>query len=111
MNAPSFFDIKTYTFLTDNLRTYQEHYPDIQFTIINGDTNNMTYLPFAKYRFSNLSDTIKTYKCKIGIDISLLDSEIIDNFLMVKMPALIEHITVCYVGDRLKNKVHLVPGE
>jgi hypothetical protein len=111
INAPSYFDVKAYSFLTANLHTYQEQYPDITFTIISPDTSAMKYIPLPKYRFGNLADIIKKYKCNIGLDIAALDSETIDNFIMIKMPALIEHMSICYVADRLRDKKYLVPGE
>jgi hypothetical protein len=110
-NAPGYFDIKAYSFLTNNLHTYQEQYPDLQFTIISPDTSAMKYIPLPKYRFGNLADIIKKYKCNIGLDIAVLDQDIIDNFLMLKMPVLTEHMNICYVADRLREKKYLTPGE
>ena len=63
INAPSYFDVKPFTFLTNNLSTYQKQYPDINFTIINPDTASMAYLPFPKYRFRNVGEIIRKYKC------------------------------------------------
>ena len=111
INAPSYFEVKAYSFLTNNLHTYQEQYPDIQFSIISPDTTSMKYLPLPKYRFANLADIIKKYKCHLGLDIAALDEETLENFVIVKMPALVEHINVCYVSDRQKEKKYLLPGE
>ena len=109
LNPPNYFDIKVYSFLTNNLRTYQEQYPDLQFTIISPDTSAMKYIPIPKYRFGNLADIIKKYKCHIGLDISVTDQDVIDDFLILKMPILVEHINICYIADRLKDKKYLIP--
>lgn len=111
INAPSFFDVKSYSFLTSNLKSYQEQYPDIQFSIISPDTSAMSYLPLPKYRFGNLADIIKKYSCWLALDIAALDEGVIDNFIMVKMPALVDHIFTCYVSDRSKTQSHIMPGE
>lgn len=111
INAPSYFDVKTFTFLTNNLSTYQKQYPDITFSIINPDTASMSYLPFPKYRFRNIGEIIKKYKCKIGFDISAMDEESIETVMTTKMSELASHISVCYVSDRKKEKYHILPGE
>lgn len=54
INAPKYFDVKTYAFLTSNLSTYQKQYPDLTFSIINPDTASMVLLPLPKYRFNNI---------------------------------------------------------
>ena len=65
INAPSYFDVKTFTFLSNNLSAYQQQYPEITFSIINPDTASMSYLPFPKYRFRNIGEIVKKYKCKL----------------------------------------------
>lgn len=111
INAPSYFDVKAYSFLTNNISSYQSQYPDIKFSIVSPDTSSMSYLPLPKYRFWNLADIIKKYKCWLALDISVIDEWIIDNFVMIKMPTLAEHIPICYISDRSKNEIHLIPWE
>lgn len=65
INAPKYFDIKPYAFLTTHLQTYQTQYPDITFSIINPDTASMAFLPFPKYRFNNIGEIIKKHHCKL----------------------------------------------
>ncbi len=111
INAPSYFDVKPFTFLTNNLSTYQKQYPDITFTIINPDTASMAYLPFPKYRFRNVGEIIRKYKCNVGFDIAAMDEDTIENTMLMKMPELANHISVSYVSDRKKEKYHILPGE
>jgi sugar phosphate isomerase/epimerase len=111
INAPSYFDVKTFTFLTNNLSTYQKQYPDITFSIINPDTASMSYLPFPKYRFRNIGEIIKKYKCKLWFDISAMDEESIDTIMTTKMSEISKEISVCYVSDRKKEQYHILPGE
>jgi sugar phosphate isomerase/epimerase len=111
INPPSYFDMKTYTFLTNNLHTYQQQYPEITFTIITPDTKSMKYLPLPQYHFGNIPSIISKYKCHIGIDIATLTNDIIEEFLLVKIPSLVKDISICYVGDKTKSQKYLVPGE
>ncbi len=111
INAPSYFDVKPFSFLTNNLSTYQKQYPDITFTIINPDTASMAYLPFPKYRFRNIGEIVKKYKCNVWFDISAMDEDTIENTMITKMPELANHISVCYVSDRKKEKYHILPWE
>lgn len=110
MNAPSYFDVKPYTFLINNLKTYQTQYPDLTFSIINPDTASMNFLPLPKYRLRNIPEIIKKYHCSRWFDISAMDEEMIENLILIKMPDLASHISLCYVSDRKKNEYHLTPG-
>jgi sugar phosphate isomerase/epimerase len=111
INAPSYFDVKTFTFLTNNLSTYQKQYPDITFSIINPDTASMAYLPFPKYRFKNIGEIIKKHKCKLWFDISAMDEEYVETMMMTKMSELASYISVCYVSDRKKEHYHILPWD
>lgn len=111
INAPKYFDVKTYSFLTSNLHSYQEQYPDLTFSIINPDTASMAFLPFPKYRFKNIGEIIKKYHCKLGFDISNMDEDTIDTMIIGQGNKIVENISVCYVADRKKEKSHLMPGE
>lgn len=111
INAPSYFDVKTFTFLTNNLSTYQKQYPDITFTIITPDTSAMPYLPFPKYRFRNIGEIIKKYNSNVGLDISAIDEETLENMVIPKMSEIVSHTAVCYISDRKKEQYHLLPGD
>ena len=111
INAPKYFDVKSYSFLTSNLKSYQEQYPDLTFSIINPDTASMAFLPFPKYRFNNIGEIIKKYHCKLGFDISNMDEDTIDTMIIGQGNKIVENIATCYVADRKKEKSHLMPGE
>lgn len=110
INPPSYFDVKSYSFLVNNLKTYQTQYPEFEFTIINPDTSSMSFLPLPKYRLKNIPEIIKKYNCKRWFDISAMDEEMIENLIKIKLPELTKDISLCYVSDRKKEKYHLTPG-
>lgn len=111
INAPKYFDVKPYSFLTSNLKSYQEQYPDLNFSIINPDTASMAYLPFPKYRFKNIGEIIKKHNCTLGFDISHMDEETIETMIIWQGNKIVEQISTCYVSDRKKEKAHLMPWE
>ena len=61
INAPKFFNIKSFNFLTDNLDTYKKENRHIHFSIINPQDASIFALPIPKYRFSNIVEIIKKY--------------------------------------------------
>lgn len=111
INAPKYFDVKTFNFLTANLANYQKQYPDISFSMINPDFSSMGFLPFPKFRFKNIGEIIKKYNCKLAFDISNMDEDTIDTHVLSQGGKFVSEISVCYVSDRLKEKAHLMPGE
>ena len=111
INAPKYFDVKPFNFLTSNLATYQKQYPDITFSIINPDVASMVFLPLPKYRFKNIGEIIKKYNCKLGFDIANMDEDTIEMHVMAPSNKFISKISICYVSDRLKEKSHLMPWE
>ncbi|GAG79619.1 unnamed protein product [marine sediment metagenome] len=61
INAPAFFDMKTYNFIVDNIDTYKKENKHIHFSIINPENANIFALPIPKYRFSNIVEIVKKY--------------------------------------------------
>ena len=112
INAPKFFNIKSFNFLADNLDTYKKENRHIHFSIINPEDASVFALPIPKYRFSNIVEIIKKYGCYLGLDISNLESDVLENDFMRKLGNFLPYISIIYVSD--KNRVgdgHLLPGE
>jgi hypothetical protein len=65
INAPKFFDYKSYNFIKDNLERYKRANPDIHFSIINPNDSSFFAIPIPKYRFNNLVEIIKKYGCDL----------------------------------------------
>lgn len=61
INAPKFFDLKTYNFIVDNIATYKKENKHIHFSIINPEESNVFALPIPKYRFTNIVDIVKKH--------------------------------------------------
>jgi hypothetical protein len=61
INAPTFFNLKAFNFLVDNLDAYKKENEHIHFSIINPEDSSVFALPIPKYRFSNLVEIIKKY--------------------------------------------------
>ena len=61
INAPKFFDLKTYNFIVDNISNYKKDNKHIHFSIINPEESNVFALPIPKYRFTNIVDIVKKY--------------------------------------------------
>lgn len=111
LNAPSYFDMKSYSFLSGNLATYKQQYPHITFSIINPDTASMAFLPFPKFRFNNIGEIIKKFECQLGFDVANMDEDTIDTMILHQGQSMSDSISICYPMDRKKEQVHLLPGE
>ncbi|MEI6425974.1 MAG: TIM barrel protein [Candidatus Absconditabacteria bacterium] len=112
INAPKFFNIKSFNFLVDNLDTYKKENRHIHFSIINPADASIFALPIPQYRFSNIVEIIKKYGCYLGLDISNLKSDVLENDFMRKITNFLPYISIIYLSD--KNRVgdsHLLPGE
>ena len=64
INAPTFFDMKTYNFIVDNIDTYKKENKHIHFAIINPENANIFALPIPKHRFSNIVEKIGRASCR-----------------------------------------------
>ena len=112
INAPSYFNLKAYNFIVDNITTYKKDNKHIHFAIINPEDSNVFALPIPKYHFTNIVDIVKKYGCYIGFDVANFDAETLENEVMKKLPNLLPYIAVLYFSD--KNRLgewHILPGE
>jgi len=112
INAPKMLDFRTYNFLVTNLRHYKHEGIKINFAIINPSDSNFFALPIPKFRFRNITEIIKKYHSKLGLDISNLDEETFELHLLKKIKNYIKHISVIYLSDKSKKgEDHIAPGE
>jgi hypothetical protein len=112
INAPTFFNLKSYNFIVDNIDAYKKNNPHIHFSIINPEDSSVFALPIPKYRFTNIVDIVKKYWCYLWLDIATLDSQILEWEFIRKLPNLLPYMAVMYFSD--KNRVwdiHLLPWE
>lgn len=112
INAPKFFNMKAYNFLTENLENYKKENKHINFSIINPEDSNLFALPIPKYRFTNIVEIIKKFWCYLGLDISNFDVEVLENDFTRKLSSFVPYVTTIYFSD--KNRVgdwHLIPWE
>lgn len=112
INAPKYFDLKTYNFIADNIATYKKENKHIHFAIINPEDANVFALPIPKYRFTNLVEIVKTYGCYLGLDLANFDAEVLENDLLRKLPNLLWYTAVIYFSDKSRTgEGHILPGE
>lgn len=112
INAPKFFNIKSFNFLEDNLENYKKDNKHIHFSIINPEDSSVFALPIPKYRFTNIVEIIKKYWCYLGLDIANFDADVLENDFTRKLSSFLPYISVLYFSD--KNRVgdgHLLPWE
>lgn len=112
INSPSIFNIKSYSFLSNNLAGYRSQNNKIKFSIINPPKENLFILPISKYRFSNIVDIIKKYHCYLWFDLVNIDDLTLETEFLRKVPNFIPYLSVVYVSD--KNKIgvwHLPLGD
>ena len=100
INAPKFFNIKSFNFLTDNLDTYKKENRHIHFSIINPQDASIFALPIPKYRFSNIVEVIKKYGCYLGLDVANFEAEVLENDFMRKLNNFLPYISIIYVSDK-----------
>ncbi len=111
INPPTYFDMRTASFINNNLPAYIERYPHIHFNIINPDAGSMTFLPLPQYRFSNILDTTKKLWCWRAVDVSNMDEEMIDTVLLKRYTSLEDRIHSIYLSDRSPKASHLILGD
>lgn len=112
INAPKITDFKAYDFIVDNLKTYKENNPDINFTVINPKDSKLFALPIPEYRFNNLIDIVKKYDAYVWLDISNMDMDSFENEFTRKVDDYVPYISVVYLSDKKKNwESHLIPWE
>lgn len=112
INAPKFFDYKSYNFIIDNLEQYKSKNKDIRFSIINAPVSS--YPPFyliPKYRFNNVVDIIKTYWCNLWLDISCMDLDSFETDFLKQVDRFIPYVSNLYLSDANPKSTHLFPWE
>jgi len=112
INAPKFFNFKTFNFISDNILKRRKENKSIHFTIINPEDSSVLALPIPKYRFSNMVEIVKKYLCYIGLDVSNLDSDTFESDFMRKMKDFLPYLSVIYFSDKARIwDGHILPGE
>lgn len=113
LNAPNYFNIKSYKLISDWLDEWKKQFPEIQFAIITPDASSMTLLPvFPKYRFSSIVEIIKERQTFVWLDTSHISEEARDTLLLRKLENMVPYIPVLYISDRnTKGMTHLPLGE
>lgn len=112
INAPKMFNFKSFSYLSDNLPRWKKENKSIHFTIINPEDSNIFALPIPKYRFSNIVEIIKKYLCYLGLDISNMDSNSLENDFMRRIKDFLPYISVFYLSDKSRTgEDHVLPGD
>lgn len=109
INPPSIFDIKTYRFITANLKYYKKQNPDIKFSIINSPDSSLWVLPFPKYYFNNIREIIRKYNAELALDISNIKELDLEELFKRKLSNYIPYIKVIYLSDKTKTDKPHVP--
>lgn len=112
INSPSIFNIKSFSFLSNNLKWYRNQNPKIKFSIINPPKENLFILPIPKFRFSNIVDIIKKYHCYLAFDLVNVDDQLLEVEFMRKIPNFIPYLSMVYLSDKSKTwQTHLPLGD
>ena len=113
INAPWYFNIKSYKLISDGLKDWKEQFPEIQFAIITPDSSSMTLLPiFPKNHFSSVVEIIKKYQALVWLDTSHISEEARDTIMLRKLENMLPYISVVYASDKNAAWVsHLSLGE
>lgn len=112
INAPAFFNFRSFRFLSANLTQYMKQNPQLKFAIINPSKASLFYLPIPKFRFSNIVEIIKKQKAHLALDIVHLDNENFENSLMRKLSNFIPYLSIIYLADKPRfYETHVPLGE
>ncbi len=112
INAPKYFNYKSFNFIADNINFYRKHNKNLNFSIINPEDSNFFVLPIPKYRFTNIVEIIKKYWCYIWLDISNMDVDGFEYIFMRKLNDFLPYVSVLYLSDKTKLwEWHIIPGE
>jgi sugar phosphate isomerase/epimerase len=112
INAPKYFNYKSFNFIADNINFYRKHNKNLNFSIINPEDSNFFVLPIPKYRFTNIVEIIKKYGCYIGLDIANMDVDGFEYIFMRKLNDFLPYVSVLYLSDKTKLwEWHVIPGE
>jgi len=112
INAPKFFDFRSYAFIANNIGEYQAQNPALNFAIINPEDNNIFALPIPAYRFSNMLDIIKKYNCALALDVANMDSQELEGNFSNKLDDFAQYLAMVYISDKSRKwEGHLVPWD
>ncbi len=112
INPPKIFNLKAYTYLSDNLKKLRDEYPHIKFSIINPEDATLFALPMPKYRFANIVEIIKKHGSYLGLDVANLDADAFEDDFMRKLAQFVPYTSVVYFSDKTKlGKWHVLPGD
>ena len=112
INAPKFFDYKSYNFVKDNIEQYKSKNKDIKFSIIN--SANSFYPPFSiipKYRFNNIVEIIKKYGCNLWLDVSGMDLDLFESDFLKRVDRFVPYVSNLYLSDSTSSSSHLFPWD
>jgi len=112
INAPKFFDYKSYNFIKDTIEQYKSNNKDIKFSIIN--PVDSSYPPFhiiPKYRFGDVVEIIETYWCNLWLDISCMDLDDFENDFLKKVDRFVPYVSNLYLSDANSSSHHMIPWE
>ena len=111
INAPTYFDLKTFNFIVDNLPNYKKRNKDISFAIINPPEESYI-IPVPKYRFTNIVEIIKKYHANLGLDITNVNEDALETQLLKKLDKFVPYISTIYFSDKTRlGKGHVLPGD
>ena len=112
INAPKFFNFKTFSFISDNILKRRKENKSIHFAIINPEDSSLFALPIPKYRFSNMVEIVKKYLCYIWLDVANLDSDAFETDFMRKIKDFLPYLAVVYLSDKTRvGDWHILPGD
>jgi len=112
INAPKIFNLKAYSYLSDNLKKLRDEYPQIKFSIINPEDATLFALPIPKYRYANIVEIIKKHGSYLGLDVANLDADAFEDDFMRKIAQFVPYTSVIYFSDKTKlGKGHVLPGD
>lgn len=98
INAPWFFNIPSYRFLTAQLPAYKQHNKTIKFSIINPEDKSMLWL-IPKYHYTNKASIIKKHLMYLALDVANVDETELEEQFMKKMANFIPYLSTVYLSD------------
>ena len=111
INAPDFFNIWSYRFLSAHLPAYKHHNKWIKFSIINPEDKSMLWI-IPKYHYSNKAAIIKKHLMYLALDISNVEESELEEQFMKKMANFIPYLSTVYLSDvDHHGRKHLPLGE
>lgn len=98
INAPDFFNIWSYRFLSAHLPAYKHHNKDIKFSIINPEDKAILWI-IPKYHYSNKASIIKKHLMYLALDVANIQETDLEEQFMKKMANFIPYLSTVYLSD------------